>query len=381
MIKKFIYRTADVPGGEGGAGLSLAELEALDEKGTENKEPEKVPEKELPPAETDEERIARETKEAEAEKPKPAPEKKEEKPAEDDPENKPDPDDDPDETDEEVDTFLNSVNELRGDEIDVDYGDTDPLSPEGVVKREIAVEDAAIQRFEEYLEQKYPKAFGYLLHTMAGKPDDEYFGKGNLETIPTEEELEASVEVQKQIVISDLIAKGNSEKHAGLILKQLIEDNELEEASKAARTARATAQQAELDAIKADGDKELAIRNTAISEMNTYVEQIVSTGKIGSIEIPVKDRAEFAKRFKESIRYDKGEFMIVSKLTNENIAKAFAREYFDFKNGDLGQIVTAKAKTVNAQRLRASAAEQKRTPKGGAEDKSKVVTLGEIDTD
>ena len=380
MIKKFIYRSADIQGGEGGAGLSLAELEALDEKGTENKEPENEPEKGKEPVETDDERITREAKEAEDKKPKLEPEKEKEKPVEEEVK-EPGEDDDPEEGDEEVDAFLNSVNDLRGDEIVVDYGDTDPLSPEGVVMREIAVEDAAIQKFEDYLEQKYPKAFGYLLHTMAGKPDDEYFGKANLETIPTEEELEASVEVQKSILLSDLLAKGNSEKHAGLIIKQLIEDNELEEASKAARTARAAAQQAELDSIKADGDKELATRNTAITEMNTYVEKVVATGKVGNIEIPLKDRAAFAKQFKESIRYDKGEFMIVSKLTNENIAKAFAREYFDFKNGDLGEIVKTKAKTVNAQRLRSTAAEQKRTPKGGAESNSKVVTLGEIDTD
>lgn len=381
MIKKFIYRTADANPG-GGAGMSLAELEALDEQ-QENKSNEgDDPDKDKQPEETEDERIARETEEADK-KAKEAGEEENKKPDGEEGDKDDKRGEAGEDEDEEVTEFLAEVNALRGDEIEVEYPEgVDPLSPAGVVLRERAIEDAAVENFEVYLETKYPKAYAYLLHTIAGKPEDDFFGNSShLETLPTAEELEASVEVQKSVVLINLLAKGNSEKHAGLIIKQLIEDNELEEAAKSSLEERNSAQKAELDRIKADNDKELEIKEEAIKQMNTYIENVVNTGKIGKIEIPLKDRPAFAKHFKDNVRYDKGKFVMVSELSNENIGEAFAKEYFHYKKGDLGDIITKKAKTENANRLRRTAEDSKKTPKGGAESGKRVVTLGEIDTD
>lgn len=381
MIKRFIYRRPESGdgGGQPNPGFSLDDLDNEDIPGPDdNKKPESLEGKQPEGGETDEEREARETAEAEAaQKLADEQKKKDEKPAPDDAPK----DEDPEDVDDEAETFIAEVKALRGDDLDVDYGDVDPLSPAGVVLRERALEDNAVSTFEAFLEEKYPKAYGYLLHTMAGKPEDEFFGSAsNLETLPTVEEIEASVEVSKTIILANLVAKGNSEKHANLIIKQAIEDNELEELAKTALTERTAARDKELDAIKKTNDEALEAKNTAITEMNTYVDQVVATGKVGNIEIPVKDRAAFAKQFKESIRYDNGKFVIVSELTQANIEKAFGKEYFSYKNGDLGSIVKTAAKTENANRLRRTIPVAK-TPKGGEQDKSRVVTLGDLEAD
>lgn len=234
MIKKFIYRNSDAAG-DGGPGFSLADIDNDDvpapksddnpndddEPGDDDDDPDdkkddKPDDKKEPTAEEIE---AKKLEEEEAAKKK---EDKKDPPAKEGDEPEVD----------EAEEFFKVVDELRGDTLDVDYGDVDPLSPEGIVLRDSVVADMAVENFEAYLQEKYPKAYGYLLHTINGKPEDEFFGKSNdLETLPTPEEIQASVETQKSEVLANLMSKGNSEKHAGLILKQLIEDNELEEAA------------------------------------------------------------------------------------------------------------------------------------------------------
>lgn len=388
MKLNFKYRATDT-GSEGGSSenYSLSDLDNDDVKPDAPKadeppivelKPEDKPDE--PKPETDKEREARETAEAaEAEKQRLADEnKKKEK----EPVDEPDPDDEPaDEPADDAEEFFKDVNALRGDELDVDYGDVDPLTPEGIVLRDKAVEANAISLFEDHLEANHPKAYAFLLHSVAGKPEEEFFGQAaDLDLLPTVEQVEASVEVQKQIVIKDLLDKGNSEKHANLLIKQMIEDSELEDAAKDSLKNQTERQAARLEAIKAENDKVTNEKAAAITEMATFVDGVVNSGKIGNITIPEKERAEFAKVFKESVRYSNGTFQLVTNLSNDNLQEMFAKEYFAYKKGNLGTIVQAAAKTENVKRLKRTIPKVT-TPQGGAHDKTKYVTLGEMDAD
>ena len=164
MNRKFIYRNAGA-GGEGGPTptLTISDLDddsILGPDSAKDDEGDNGEGKNDPPEETEDERKAREGAEKlETEKI----EKVE------------DAVDAPKEETDEAELFFADVDELRGDTIEVEYGEVDPMSPEGVVLRERAVEDQAIENFENYLEAKYPKAYGYLMHTMAGKPEEDFF--------------------------------------------------------------------------------------------------------------------------------------------------------------------------------------------------------------
>jgi len=378
MIKRFIYRTAGA-GSEGGAGFSISDLDNDDDVIV----PPVIPIVPDPKADVDleAEREAQRLKdEEEAEKAKtkiPEP-KKEEAPTLD-PKEDPKKDEPLEEVD-EAEAFFAEVDSLRGDSLEVEYGEVDPLSPQGIVLRDEIVKETAIAEFEGYLESKYPKAYGYLLHTMSGQPEDEYFGKVNLEVLPTEAELEGSVEIQKATVMKDLLTKGVSEKAADRIIKGAIEDDELEEMSKDALTEISKNQAAEIDRVKNLNDQAVQVRTDAIKQMSDYVKEVVTTGKIGNITIPEKDRAAFTKTFNDRVRYDNGKFSLVTEITNDNVQALFGKEYYDFKKGDLAGLVSIEAKTENARRLKRSLPKQS-VPKGGAEDKSRLVPMSEMEAD
>lgn len=347
MKLRFIYRTAGTgsPGGQ----ISLADMEADDDDSTTSA-PDKAEDKEEGEEGDDPD------KKEEAPKETPDPEESEENDDKGGTENESTETVTDDSA--EAEEFYAEVSKLRGgddEDLDVDYGEVDPLSAEGVVIRERALEERAILNFEAALEQKYPKAYAFFLHTVAGKPAEDFFGSSkNLDEIPTEEQIEASVEVQKDMVLQNLLDKGNSEKHAQALIKLAIEDNELEEMAKTARTEKAARQEAELNKLKEENDRQLEIKNKQITKINTYIDQVVDSGQIGNIQIPVKDRKEFAKSLKESVRYDEktGKLTMVTELSDESVTQEFAKEYFRFKGGDLKELVTAKAKTENVRRLK-----------------------------
>lgn len=381
MIRRFINRDSGA-GSEGGSApeMSLAELEALEDGASgvdpvEDK-PKIEEEPEGSPAPKLEEEIDKAAKDE-----KPAKEKEVKEPKEvieDDPAPE---DEDEGPTGDEAEVFFTEVNELRGDALEVDYGDIDPLSPAGIVLRDSAVEDLAIEKFEKYLETAYPKAYGFLHHAMAGLPEDEYFAKSyDLDALPTEDQLLASLDIQQEIVAQNLIAKGNSEKHAVLIIKQLMEDGELEEASLEALADREQSQKQALENIKAETERVNREKNDAINEMGEFIDDFIATGKVGNVVIPEPDRRAFATEFKKSVRYEGGKFLLVTELNDNNVSAAFAKEYYSFKKGDLGKLVRAEAKTQNAVRLKRTVL-AKETPKGGASSTSKFMTLGEMDAE
>lgn len=288
-------------------------------------------------------------------------------------------DEEEEETSADAESFLAELNELRGDEIEVDYGDVDPLSAAGVVIRERALEEQAVEKFSDYLESNYPKAYMYLLHAQSGKPDDEFFGNSSdLESIPTEEEVQASVDVQKQILLADLLAKGNSEKNALIIIKNAIEESTLEEDAIEARKNRELAQKSKLDAAKAESDRLAENRQNNIRTMEKFVDDVVSTGQLGSIKIPEKDRLPFAKAFKDSIRLEGDKFVVVTPITKENIDQLFGKEYFSYKKGDLSKLVEAKAKTVSVNRLKTNQGKAEKVIKTKAQTTNVDVPLGDL---
>src|SRR6185369_10636361 len=64
--------------------------------------------------------------------------------------------------------FFSEVERLTGNEVDVDYGDIDPLSPEGVALREKAVKELTLDNFIKELEENYPKVYQALAYANNG---------------------------------------------------------------------------------------------------------------------------------------------------------------------------------------------------------------------
>jgi hypothetical protein len=93
--------------------------------------------------------------------------------------------------------FFKAVDALHGEELTVEYGDVDPMSPEGIFKREQAIADRSIDSWEASIKEKSPRHYAYLMHGLNGGSDEDFFEKTkDLGSLPTEEELEIDQDIQ-----------------------------------------------------------------------------------------------------------------------------------------------------------------------------------------
>lgn len=284
---------------------------------------------------------------------------------------------DTEEDDEDLSIFKD-VDALHGEELEVDYEGVDPLSPEGIFKREQAIEARSIDKWEEVIKERAPRHYAYLLHGLNGGKDEEFFEKTqDLDGLPSEDDIEVDEDLQRQVIERNLRSKGNSDKHIKAILKAAAEDDELEEMAKEALAEEKTKAAKVLESIENQTKEAQEIKNKDIQEMTGYVDQVVTSGKIGKIAIPDKDRKAFAEAFKQGLRYDNGKFFSVTELNADNIEAAFQKEYFQFKKGDLAGLVERQAKTENTRRLKRSINTTPK-PKSTESSNSRGMSLGEL---
>lgn len=280
---------------------------------------------------------------------------------------------------EDEEDFWDEVDKLRGETLDVDYGDVDPVSPEGAIIRENALIDSEINKYDAYLEETQPRAYAYLKHKMEGGTDEEFFKlSAGTEDLPTPEQLENDIELQKQMVTRNMKAKGNSDKVITSVIKGLITDDELEETAKEALTEEQTASKEKIEYIKAEADRKTAEKQSAIGKMVKYVNDVVNTGVIDNITIPEKDRRGFVEHFNKNVRYENGKFLLVTELSDDNVIQNFKKEFFNFKGGKIEELITKQARTENAKRLVKTIGNDKRVRTTSDNNDSGFVALGDL---
>lgn len=278
-------------------------------------------------------------------------------------------------------SFWDDVNKLRGEAIEVDFGDIDPDTPEGALIYEKAVRTDELNKFEQYLETTHPRAFAYLAHILDGGKEEDFFKvAGDPATLPTEAELENSIDIQKDVITRNLKAKGMTDKVISTIIKTAVVDDELEEMSKTALTEEAKKQADAIAAVKTASETSTKERQEQINEMAKYVSDVTATGKLENIIIPEKDRVPFAKAVNESIRYENGKFLMVTELNQENIMQSFKEKFFSFKKGNLDDLIDKAARTANTSRLKRSIPEGGKKPlANGQQHSSTFVSLGDME--
>lgn len=273
------------------------------------------------------------------------------------------PTDEPEEGSDEGDegTFWDDVDKLRGEAIEVDFGDVEPDSPEGALIYERAVRMDELNKFEDHLKTNHPRAYAYMSHILDGGKEEDFFKiAGEPGTLPTEEELEADIEKQKEIVTRNQKAKGNNDKAIERIIKGAIADDDLEELSKEALKEEAKRQSDALKEVEAQADRDTKERAEQIQVLAKFVNGVAAGGKLDNIIIPEKDRKPFAKALTDNIRYENGKFLLVTEVNNENAIKVFKEKFFSYKNGDLTDLIEKAARTENTKRLQRSIPQNKK---------------------
>lgn len=275
--------------------------------------------------------------------------------------------------------FYEDVAAITGKTYEVDFGDVDPLSPDGVAMRDKAVEAQAVVEFEGYLESKYPKAYAYLNHLSSGGTDEEW--KMPTNSIPNRESIEEDADVQKAFTKSRLVRSGLEDDVADLVIQNYIKQNKLsEKALSLYALEEQQEKQALLDINKAAKERELAYNQS----INNYDAVLSTTVDDLAYRVPDTKKAAFLKYVQERTVFNGSEFYIQQKVDSTSLKSVTEALLFQFNGGKFDQLIAKGVNTKAAQRLRNTAAKDTKVVAGNVQTSktsSKNVPLGELFND
>lgn len=247
-------------------------------------------------------------------------------------------------------SIYEQVDELRGELIEVEYGDVDPLSPEGILLREETIADKAAEAAQEEIRARFPRAYALMLHLSQGGKEEDFFKPQNQDfskvTITTEDKAG-----QENILRTALALKGNSPTIIDVIITSLKDKGALEATAKTELEALQQSQKQRETQLAAKAREIKAKEVQDLGKLATDLQTSVEKGFDGVV-VPVKDRKDFIKFIGERINYNNGEFHVVSKLDPKELNKVLKVAYFEFKGGDINSLADRTAKTLIARKLK-----------------------------
>lgn len=276
--------------------------------------------------------------------------------------------------------FFDVVEAITGVPIQVDYGETDPATPEGMAIRERAVMDHGVSVFEDYIKNSVPDAYAYLLHRQAGGTKEEFFQSNANPSLPTIDIFEASSDLQASLIKSSLVNRGVPEDIAQATVDSFIKANTLKEKSMVIYKELDGAQQAQIANIKKIQEENDKRFNAEVKAVMTTVDETINTGSIKFI-IPDAERTEFANFVKERIRYSEGNFYITQSIAKDNVNTLIESLFIQYSGNDLKKLIDKEARSVATEKfkfkVKTDAAAEKKTVPLEAE-KRKNIPLSQI---
>jgi hypothetical protein len=266
-------------------------------------------------------------------------------------------------------SFWDDVAKVHGLEIEVDFGDVDPESPQGAALRDQALVDKTVQDYLEYLKTNYPKAYKFLEHESNGGDINELFDVNKVDYSKVELKPE-NAEQQRKILVDYYKAKGFDEKRATRMM-EADEDSEegLFAAAKIALAEQQAMQKAEEAKVMQAAQERKAQVEARNNQFRGVVKQITEAGQIGNFVIQDKKEKEEFFRFAMGNIYSNGKdgYQVVLPITNETLTPVLQQLLFAYKEGDLSEFVKREAQTQNVRRLKRKV-QQATNNSGGQED-------------
>ena len=280
-------------------------------------------------------------------------------------------------------SFWEDVDKITGNAYEVDYGDTEPDSPEGAAIREEVVSKKAIEDNLAYLEEQFPEGFKALMHVSNGGKLKDLF---NAETVDYKSLVieDTNIEAQKAFMKDYYKEKGFSDAKA---LRNVEDDEDSEEGLldnfKAALKEKQDAQDSATKNTFEKQEEAKKDQDAQDKKFGETVSSIINTGKIGNFQIAKKDAEGFYNHVLKHIERKNDGYALSVPLTNSNFQEQLQQLFFGFKKGDLSKFVAADAKTQNAKRLKRSMKKDKGLEESSSEAEkrkygAKLPTLGEF---
>lgn len=252
--------------------------------------------------------------------------------------------------------FWKEFESKSGEELKLDFGDTDPESVDGVLKYAEAFRDKGVRDYDNILKSIAPKAYQAMLIEKDGGDPKELFisdpsDSVNYSSIKIEED---NTKQHKQIYRKYLSIKGNSDSE----IEDLLEVAE----DKGLLKDRATSSLDYIKKVNKEHEEAVIKRNTEKKEQDNNnidifsnkLDEIISEGAIGSFSIPKADKKKFVDFLGSNIQYDDGSFKVVQDITDKNLNNILENLFFSFKQGDIDKLIEVRANTKQVSRLKKS---------------------------
>lgn len=274
-------------------------------------------------------------------------------------------DDDP--NDETGEKFIGAVEAITGRKYDIKYPDgVLPTTPEGMAHRENFIRERGAQDFEAYLIQKDPRGYAYLMHRDKGGTDEQFFGDQKGFQLPTVDDMKASADVQTNVYKQELLMKGIDPSSAQILVDAAVKDNTLVTKAEAAWKLLDQAQKDQLANLQKQHEENEKAYNTSLGNLTKNMVDSIKNGL--NFVVPEANQPEFQQFIINSLRYDDGKFYVVQEMLPDTMKTTLEALYFQYRKGDLGQIITKKAKTQAAQSLKLKLPSSNPKPGTGAAD-------------
>ena len=290
-----------------------------------------------------------------------------------------------DEGDENPLQFWDDVDKLHGEALDIKWEDhkdpegnpIDPLSPEGVLIRDKAIEARAVAKFEQHLAGNDARAYAYMLHRQSGGTDEDFFSAKTI-TLPEYTEFSNSVDLQQKLYREDLVRKGVSEKQAQFLVDQAVKDKEIFELADKAYKAQEKEEANKLIQIQTKLEADEKEFQNSVKALTTMLSAEINTSATMKFLVPEAKKTEFYQYVSSRVQESAGKFLIVQEIEKNSLPRLLEGLYLQFVNGNLKDVVERQAKTSNVRTLRdrLNRQQQKRPDSAPPGDGKK--TLGDL---
>lgn len=306
-------------------------------------------------------------------------------PEEEEEEEEEDKDDDDDDNEETAESFWSDVEKITGVEVEVDYGDVDPETPEGAALREAALVEKTEGNIWKYIETNFPKSFKALTVEANGGDLSELITPNYVDysKITVEED---NVAQQKKILLDYYMEVKKLPEKKAVRMVEADEDSEddkgLFNAAKEAIEERKTDQIKHETEVAEKNEKEVKKREAEDQQMLGYIKAVTDKGDVGSFQLAKADKEKFFEFFAGRVnRSPEGGYMFSSPITNDNFNELLEQAYFSFKGGNVDKLVSRRQETKKTRTLKRNAKNDKTkasSSQGNKKDTKKLPTMDDF---
>lgn len=263
-------------------------------------------------------------------------------------------------------SFFEEVDKLTGQPVEVEFGDVDPLTPQGIAIRDKAVREAALDTFLQELEESYPTAYKALQYAYDGGNVADLFKE-----VATRDYSKVELKEDDDALATEILReyyKTKGIKNEKTINKMIETAQDSEEGI----VTEAKGFLKELQEEQAEKtEKALAAQRQAAGEekkrdqvLGAAINEVLETGTLSNFKINPKEVNEFRKFVVGSIRRaGEGNYTFTTQVDSRNLEKQLQYLYFQFKKGDISNLVQAKQITKETQKLRLKLQQEQGTKK------------------